>query len=185
MPAFYLTLLAVLLSGIGARDQGVVATLSLRQQRRPAILVMALATSLACAGLAAFAAHTLLESLPPPARMIFAAIALGLAGAESLLLGPVRAWKEPTHSLGALGLVLLAHQIGDAARFVIFGLGVGMAAPVVSGLAGFLGGAVLLGFAWAFPQEASRPRWRLVRRGAGGALLLAALYLLIVQMRIL
>ncbi|MCJ2183108.1 hypothetical protein MTR62_10455 [Novosphingobium sp. 1949] len=185
MPAFYLTFLAVLLTGIGARDQMTVAALSARQGGRPAILIVVLACTLVTAAFASWAAIAMLERLPAPARMIFAGIALGLAGLESLLFTKRRAPREPTHSLGALGFVLLGHQITDAARFVIFAMGVAMAAPFVSGLAGALGGSALVGAAWAFPQLATQASLRWVRRGAGVILLLIALNVALVQMRIL
>lgn len=184
MPAFYLTLLAVLLAGFGARDQATVAALSERQAQRPGILITALVSAVATAIAAAFAAQWMLGELPPPARMIFVAIALGFAGLESLVLAPRRALQEPTHSLGALLLVLLAHQITDAARFVVFAMGVGMAAPVASGVAGVIGGAVLIGFAWGLPATFERPLVRGLRRASGGVLVLVALYLVFAQLRI-
>jgi len=41
MTGFYFTFLAVLLTGLGARDQHVVAGLSLRQRNRPGVLIIA------------------------------------------------------------------------------------------------------------------------------------------------
>src|SRR3546814_5120950 len=83
-----------------------------------------------------------------------------MAGLESMILAPRRDLLEPTHSLGALALVLLAHQVTDAARFLVFGMGVGFAAPLASGAAGVIGGFVLAGFAWAFPQLLDKPAAR-------------------------
>ncbi|EQB17776.1 hypothetical protein, partial [Novosphingobium lindaniclasticum] len=136
MPAFYLTLITVLLAGFGARDQMTIAGLSARQGQRPGVLLVALLSAVSTAALAAWLAGLMLGQLPPPARAIFAAIALGLAGLESLIVVPRRRPAEPTNSLGALLLVLLASQITDAARFLIFGMGVGMAAPLAAGAAG-------------------------------------------------
>lgn len=184
MPAFYLTFLAVLLAGFGARDQVTIAALSKRQGGRPGILVVALLSALATAVFAAFAAHWMLGELPPPARTIFAAIALGMAGGESLLLAPRREFREPTHSLGALLIVLLAHQVTDAARFIVFGMGVGMGAPLASGAAGLLGGAVLVCLAWAMPAWLGQPLQRWIRRLSGAVLLCVAGYLLLSQMHI-
>ncbi|MEE4453968.1 hypothetical protein [Novosphingobium resinovorum] len=175
MPAFYLTLIAVLLAGFGARDQLIVAGLSLRQGRRPAVLVVALLTCIATAALAAWAAALMLERLPPPARTIFAAIALALAGLESMILAPRRDLREPTNSLGALALVLLAGQLTDAARFLVFGMGVGLAAPSTAGVAGALGGIVLATFAWRCPELLGAPAARWTRRVTGTVLVLAAL----------
>lgn len=185
MPAFYLTLIAVLLAGLGARDQGTVAALALRQGQRPAVLIVALASAVATALCAAYAAHFMLMQLPPPARTIFAAIALGMAGLESLVLAPRRNMREPTNSLGALGLVLLAQQLTDAARFVIFGMGVGMAAPWAAGAAGVLGGGVLAAFAWARPDLLATPLARVTRRVMGGLLVLAAITMFLSEFGIL
>ncbi|EJL28295.1 hypothetical protein [Novosphingobium sp. AP12] len=174
MPAFYLTLIAVLLAGLGARDQVTVAGLAARQGRRPAVLIVAVVASVFTALIAAYAARFMLAQLPPPARTIFAAIALGLAGLESMVLSPRKTPREPTNSLGALALVLVAHQIVDAARFVIFGMGVGFAAPWYAGAAGAAGGAVLVAFAWARPDLLALPAARWTRRAAGLLLLLTA-----------
>jgi hypothetical protein len=184
MPAFYLTLVAVLLAGIGARDQVTVAGLALRQGQRPAILVVALMTTAVTAVLAGYAAWFMLKQLPPPARTIFAAIALGMAGVESLVLAPRRNPREPTHSLGALLLVLLAHQITDSVRFVIFGMGVGLAGPIPAAAAGLLGGSLLVGFGWLRPDLPGMPVARRVRRLIGLALALVALVIFLREVRI-
>lgn len=185
MPAFYLTLIAVLLAGLGARDQMTLASLALSQGRRPAVLIVAAATATATALFAAYAAGFMLEQLPPPARTIFAAIALALAGLESLVLAPRRTLREPTNSLGALVLVLLAQQVTDATRFVIFGMGVGLASPWASGAAGVLGGVVLVSFAWARPDLLGTPSARWTRRAMGGLLLLAAITMFLLEFGLL
>lgn len=185
MPAFYLTLIAVLLAGIGARDQVTIAGLALRQGRRPGVLLVGLLSATATALLAAYAARLMLAELPPPARAIFAAIALGMAGIESMVLVPRRNPAEPTNSLGALLLVLLAQQVTDAARFLVFGLGVGLAAPVMAGAAGVLGGAALVTMAWARPEFLERPLARWTRRVVGALLTFSALVLALREFRIL
>lgn len=185
MPAFYLTLIAVLLAGIGARDQVTVAGLALAQGRRPGVLIVALACAVTTAVFAAGAARIVLAELPPPARTIFASIALGMAGLESMVLAPRRDPREPTHSLGALLLVLLMHQVTDAPRFLVFGLGVGLAGPVPAGLAGILGGCTLVTFAWAWPHLLESPAARWLRRGVGALLVLVALAIFLSEIGIL
>lgn len=185
MPAFYLTLLAVLLAGFGARDQLAVAGLALRQGRRPALLIVAVLCACATGGLAAWLAAKMIPILPPPARSLFAAIAIGLAGVESMLLVPRRGLREPTNSLGAAALVLIAHQVTDAARFLVFGLSVGMAAPIASGAGGVLAGAVLVTFAWAVPEYLERPTARWARRGVGALLALVAAAMLLAESGVL
>lgn len=185
MPAFYLTLIAVLLAGIGARDQVTLAGLASAQGRRPAVLIVGLASAVATAVFAAWAARVILMELPPPARTLFAAIALGMAGLESMILTPRRDPREPTHSLGALLLVLLMHQITDAPRFLIFGLAVGLAGPIPAAMGGILGGAVLVTFAWLWPQRLDTPAARWTRRMVGGLLALAALAMFLSETGIL
>ena len=175
MPAFYLTLIAVLLAGFGARDQVTIAGLGLKQGQRPGVLIVAITSAALTGAFAGYAAHFMLDQLPPPARTIFAAIALGMAGLESLILAPRRDPREPTSSLGALALVLLAHQVTDAARFVIFGMAVGFASSWHAGAAGILGGVALVSFAWARPDLLGMPAARMIRRIVGGLLLLAAI----------
>lgn len=174
MPAFYLTFIAVLLSGFGARDQVTVAGIAQRQGQRPALLIVAIICTLLTAGFAAYASQVMLQLLPPPARTIFAAIALGLAGLESMILAPRRDPREPTNSLGALALVLVAHQVTDAARFVIFGMGVGLAGPWAAGSAGALGGVILLSLVWAKPDLLRSAAARWTRRVVGALLTVAA-----------
>lgn len=177
MSAFYLTFVATLLAGFGARDQLTVAGLSLRQGRRPAVLVVAMVITVATAAAAAYLATIMLAQLPPPARTLFAALALGIAGLESLVLAPRNSPREPTNSLGALMLVLLARQAMDAARFLVFGMGVGMAGPWAAGAAGALAGFVLMLFAWRRPELLSSPVVPQVRRLAGALLLVATVAL--------
>lgn len=175
MSAFFITLIAVLLAGCGARDQIDIAGLTSRQGKRPGVLFIAIGCALVTAAFAAWAATVFSTMLPPPARIWFVAIALGLAGGESLLFTPKPAPREPTHSLGALALLLLAHQVTDAARFIVFGITAGMAAPVVAGMAGALGGSVLVAVGWAVPEVVTSPQARLARRLVGALLVIVAI----------
>lgn len=184
MPAFYLTLIAVLLAGIGARDQVTIAGLASRQGQRPGVLLIALLSAAATASLAGYGAHLMLHELPPPARAIFAAIALGMAGIESMALTPRRKPAEPTNSLGALLIVLLAQQVTDAARFLVFGLGVGMAAPVMAGVAGGVGGGSLVALAWARPDVLDNPAYGWVRRVVGAVMCLSAAVIALQEFRL-
>lgn len=175
MGAFYLTLIAVLLSGVAARDQMTIAALTRRQGQRLGVLIVGLALAALTCAAAAYVAAEVLRTLPPPARHILATIVLALGGLESLILSPRKEPREPTHSLGALGIVLLASQLTDAARFTLFGLAVGTGAPLVAGLGGGLAGLVLVAVAWAFPEVFATRGMRIARRIVGGLLLLAAI----------
>ncbi|MET1755198.1 hypothetical protein ABVV53_06985 [Novosphingobium sp. RD2P27] len=175
MGPFYLTLMAVLLSGVAARDQVTIAALTRSQGQRFGVLALSLTVGVLTSAAAAYAASEVLAILPPPARPILAAIAVGLAGLESLVLSPRENPREPTHSLGALVIVLVAHQLIDAARFTLFGLAVGTGAPLAAGLGGALAALLLAGAAWMWPQAFIATGIRVARRVVGAALLFAAL----------
>jgi Ca2+/H+ antiporter, TMEM165/GDT1 family len=172
-----LALLAVLIAGLGARDQLTVAALSRNIGQRPATLVMALAVCCATATFAGWAATTIAPLMTGPARHFLAALALAFAGGEALLLPPGRSAKEATHSLAALTIVLFAQQLTDAARFLIFGIALATGEWIPSVLGGAIGGIVLLSAAWAVPELFTWQRLRRVRRGLGVAMLLVALWL--------
>ena len=174
MSAFYLAFLAVLLAGLGARDQTTVAAIALRQRGRPAVLLTGLLVSLGTAAFAAWAALYVIPLLVPKARLVMVAIALAGAGAEALWPFTAKRMEEPTASLGALAIVLAAHQLTDAARFLVFALAAFFTAPVAAGIGGAAAGAVSLGLAWLLPDLFGDARLRLVRRTTGVLLLLVA-----------
>lgn len=174
MSAFYLAFLAVVLAGLGARDQVTVAGLALRQRARPGLLLAGLAVSVATAAFAAWAGSIVAPLLAGRARLVMTAFALGFAAVESLWPFAPRQPEEPTASLGALALVLLAHQLTDAARFLVFALAVTFAAPVAAGIGGALAGAASLAAAWMLPEVFADARLGWARRTVGAALLLAA-----------
>lgn len=176
MTGFYFTLIAVLVVGFGARDQITVAGLALRQGSRPGILLVGVGVSIATAAFAAWGATLVAPMLVPKARLILAAMALGLAGAEALVMMPRRRPREPTASLGALTIVLFAHQLTDAARFLVFAIAVASSAPIPSAIAGAVGGSVLIAVGWAAPEAVTHPRVRTARRIAGAAVLLIAAF---------
>jgi hypothetical protein len=185
MAAFYLTLIAVLLSGVAARDQVTIAALTRAQGQRFGVLATAIVCAGATSAIAAYAAAQFLTTVPVPARPILEAIALGLAGLESLILSPRRDPREPTHSLFALALVLVAHQVTDAARFTLFGLAIGMGAPLAAGLGGGLAGIVLVASAWSFAGFFTARPIRVLRRTVGALLLLVAIAMFLTSRGIL
>jgi hypothetical protein len=177
MTAFYYTFFGVLLAGVGARDQVTVAGLSRSQGARPGVLLTGLAVAIATAAFAAWAASVVAPLLAPRVRLVMVAIALAFAGVEALWPFAAKQPEEPTASLGALGIVLLAHQLTDAARFLIFALGVALAAPVMAGIGGAAAGAVAIAAGWMLPEVFGNPRVRLVRSAVGAFTLFAALIL--------
>ncbi len=178
MTGYILTFIAVLLAGVGARDQIALASLVRSHGARPGLLVIAVIVSIASCALAGWAATLIAPSLPNGnARLFLAALALGFAGGEALVLSPGRDAKEPTHSLAALAVVLAFYQLTDAARFLVFGIGVASSAPLSAALGGAAASIVLLGAAWSVPELFVWHRLRGVRRVIGAVLLALALYL--------
>lgn len=147
MSAALLAFLAAILAGLGARDQMLVAGLAARRFLPPGVLLLAVATSVGTALAAAWAGEALVGELTPRARIICAGIAAGVAGLECLVIRPRTAPEEPTRSVFAHAIVLIAHQLTDGARFLIFAIAVASAAPDAAALGGAAGGAasVVLG----------------------------------------
>ncbi|HEY0958589.1 MAG TPA: hypothetical protein VGE05_04870 [Novosphingobium sp.] len=180
MSGFLFAFLAVLLACVGARDLSAVAGLVERQGARPGVLVTGIASSIATAVITAWAASFVAPMLAADARTVLGAMALAFAGGESLLLsGRLRKPEEPTLSLGALALVLLARQLTDAARFLVFGIAVATGAPVAAGMGGAFGGAAGIALAWMAPMAANDARIGMIRRAIGIVLLGVALYVVL------
>jgi len=172
-------LLAALLAGLGARDQMLVANLSARFGPRPMLLATAIASGALASGLAAWASREVSAELSHAALLLLAALSLGMAGAESLLLSPGKAPREPTNSLGAAAIVLFADQITDTARFLILAIALASEQPLAAGVGGAVGGAVALwlGAAQARWLVGAGPLLRSIRSGAGFLLLIAGVVL--------
>ena len=174
MSAALFALLAALLAALGARDQLLVAQMTVRQGPRPGLLLVAVLSSASTCAAAAWLATVMVAELPSiPARLVFAGLALALAGGEALLLGARRPPAEPTHSLFAALAVIAAQQITDAARFIVLALALLTAAPIAAGIGGAAGTALALGFAWIAPDLVSRSELAKLRRLAGLFLLAA------------
>jgi hypothetical protein len=179
MSAAFFTLIACLLTGLGARDQLLVAGLAARNGQHWALLVAAAVSAVATAALAAIASFAIAPVLAdnPAGRQLFAGIALALAGLEMLLLKPKPLGSEPTQSLGATAIVLFAHQLTDALRFTVFALAVATGAPIAAGLGGAAGAAAVVAVGWLAPDELAHRNLRAMRIGAGVVILLVAGYL--------
>lgn len=176
MSGFLFAFLAVVVCGIGARDQVLVATLTRVQGQRPALLLAALAAALATTCLAGWAADRLLAELDPPARTMFAAFALILAGLEVLVLRTLREPAEPTGSLFAAFIVVAALQITDGARFLVLALGVATASPVTAAMGGAVASMALVGAGSLAPHLPTAAPIRPLRRVAGSLLVLVGLW---------
>jgi Ca2+/H+ antiporter, TMEM165/GDT1 family len=174
MVGFLLAFIATVLVGLGARDQILVAGIAARQDQRPALLLVALVSAALAAAAAVWLASSFAPQLEPAARRMLAVLALGLAAIEMIALRPKAAPSEPTESLGAFGLVLLALQLLDAARFLLFGIVVASVLPGAAGLGGALGGMAVVAIGWAGSDSLTQGPLAQVRRWLGLALLVVA-----------
>lgn len=177
MSGLLLALFATLMAGLGARDMVLAGRISAANGRAGGLVAVALACAAVSSALAAVAAAFVLPLLTPDARVMLAGMALALAGLEALVLRPGRKPVEPTHSLGAFALVLLALQVTDPVRFVVFAVSVGTAAPIPAAIGGAVASSVLLATAISLPDLADSDGLRLARRGVGAVLLLIGLWL--------
>ena len=124
-------LIACCLACVGGRDQMLLAVLTSRHGLRRGLVAAALATGALTSALAAIAAVAMAGEVPThTGRLFVAALAMLLAGGESLLRRPRLAAREPTHSLGATAMVLLADQVMDPARFLVFAFAISTEAPL-------------------------------------------------------
>jgi putative Ca2+/H+ antiporter (TMEM165/GDT1 family) len=174
MTAALLAFLAVAIVGLGARDQILVARMSARAPRMALVPVVAIASALATTAAMVWGAWRIAPLMPEPARLLFAALALGAAAFELIVIQPRPGPEEPTRSLGAFAIVFLAQQLGDAARFVVLGLAVAAQMPMAAGLGGALGSVVVLGAGWLGGSELIALNLRPARRILGLILLLIA-----------
>lgn len=176
MIPFYLTFVAVLLSGLAARDQVTVASQSRAHGRRLPALALAVLVSILSAAFAGWAATLILPLMAPAARVFLCAMAVGFAGVESLVIAPRASGREPGGSFAVFGLTMLVHQLTDAARFIVFGIAVAAQAPVTAAAGGALGGIALVGAAWAFPDVVLAAKARIARRLLGVGFILVGAY---------
>ncbi|WP_309622584.1 hypothetical protein [Novosphingobium sp.] len=173
MAGFLFAMLAVLATGLGARDQVLVAHMAPRR----AVLAVALVCTLIASLLAGWAGQSVAPLMTAPARMFLVAMALGLAALELLVIRPGRKPIEPTQSLGAFFLVLLAQQLFDASRFTLFAIAAASPAAWTAVAGGILGSATSVSAGWLGGATWQARPLTLVRRGLGAAMLLLALYL--------
>lgn len=149
MDVFLLSLLLVFAIALGGRDQLVIAGIADRLGRSPLLLVTGIGCAIISASLMAWLGSTFAAMLPYRGAQMLVAFALAAAALE--LAFPVRLKEpaEPTRSLGAIGLVLLARQLGDGARFVVFAFAALAHFPFLSALGGGLAGAAAIALGWA------------------------------------
>jgi len=174
MTGMLLALLAVLCTGFGARDQLVLAGVVARHGPRPALLLIGMISAVTATGIVVAASDLLAGIAGRDAHLILAAVAAGAAGLELLNARRIRLPEEPTHSLGAFALVLLALQLTDPVRLLVFAIAVATWTPLTSWLGGSVGSAALMLGAWLGGARLLTQRAVPVRRALGGIVLVAA-----------
>ncbi|MGI8944532.1 MAG: TMEM165/GDT1 family protein [Qipengyuania sp.] len=150
--SLFLALAAVLLTGLGGRDQLLVARLSHRLGARPLLLGVGVAVSAISAAGMAWAGALIGGQLSDSAETMLVAIALLLAALELLWPQRDKPLREPTRSLGAAVIVLLARQFCDGPRLLIFAIAAAMGSPALAAIGGAIGGAAALALGWTMGE---------------------------------
>lgn len=174
MAAFLLALVAVFAVSLGGRDQLLVARLAERLGRGGGLMAVGALASAASALAMAAAGLAMALVLPAAAAVMLVAMALLIAAAELAWQRKAALPGEPTRSLFATFVVILARQAGDAARFCVFALAAGGSAWL-AGIGGALGGTAALALGIALAGELDRWPLRAIRRALAGLLLVAAI----------
>jgi hypothetical protein len=175
MPALFLALLTSALAMLAARPTLLTARLAEALGARAGLLAACWITAIATSAVAGWGGAWLGPQMAPAAKGMFVALALAISGLELLFLRARAKPGEPTRSLGAIFLVLLAEQVTDAARFFVLALAVATAGPSLAAAGGALGSGVVMTAAWAAggAWEARLPLTA-IRFGVGGLFVLAA-----------
>ncbi len=177
MDGFLLALLLVAALATGGRDQLMVALWAQQLGRSGQLLGVAMACACLSAAVMAWVGAEFAALLPRRAAQMLVAFALALAAAELAWPARAPAAQEPTRSLGALAIVLLARQLGDGARFAVFALAAWSVWPVTAGLGGAIGGAAAVALGWAAGAH-RLARWplKVLRWALAAGLAVAALF---------
>lgn len=179
MPAFFLAFLAALsltaAGREGVRSARLSAGFAPPAGAPPGLLLALWLSAIATSALAAWAGALLAPQLPGAARQMFVALALLVAAVELVLLRAPRAPAEPTRSMGAILLVLLASQLTDSTRLVVAALALATGEPLLAAAGGALGsGAALTLAALGGASWEKRLPLRPLAIALAAALLLAA-----------
>ncbi len=176
MDAFLLALILTFAIALGGREQLIIAQFSSQLERNVPLLIIGGACAIASAAAMAYAGASMSAILPRRAAEMLVAFALGIAAFELAWRVKLKPMKEPTRSYVAIGAVLLARQIGDAARFAIFALAAWTVYPTTALIGGALGGVAAVALGWsAGLTKMQRLPLRYLRFGLAGCLLVAAL----------
>ncbi|QDH35895.1 hypothetical protein [Porphyrobacter sp. YT40] len=177
MDGFLIAALLTFALATGGRDQWMVARWADGLGPSRGLLAVAVLSAIASAAAMAWIGAEFAALLPRRAGQMLVAFALGAAALELAFPVRLKSPQEPTRSLGAIAIVLLARQIGDGARFAVFALAAWSAVPFTAGLGGALGGAAAVAAGWS-AGGATLARWplRTLRLILAAGLALAALF---------
>ena len=171
MPAFFLTMMACLVITLGGREQVRTARLAAGLGKSAILLVIVWVCAIATSAIAAWVATLMAPLMPGQAKQMFVAIALLLSAAELAFLRAGPAPKEPTRSAGAIGIVMFAAQLTDAARFLVMALTLQTGEPVLAAAGGAFGSGLALTLALLAASEwGARVPQRLLSYLAAGVL---------------
>ena len=175
--SFFIALVLTVIAALGGRDQLLVARIRAAGAQRGGLplLVIGIACAVLTGALAAWAGGVVDAMISDAAETMLVAFALGLAGLELLWPNREKRLLEPTRSLGAIALVLLARQVSDGPRFVIFALAASSGAPLLTGVGGAAGAAVAIALGWSLGAALERLPLRPVRLALGTIIVVAAI----------
>ena len=165
MSSFLFGFAAAFLLTIGARDQVLVARMA--GVLGAPILFAALLAGAVTAGAMALAGDAIAGLLPTAAQRMLVAMAMVFAAFELFWPARDKRPEEPTRSLFAALVVLLARQWGDAARFLLFALAAATALPAFVAAGGAIGAACALAGGWALREDLEAVPLRPLRLAMG------------------
>lgn len=177
MTSFLFAMVASFLAATGSRDQLLVAHLRERLGSSYALLLLAMATAIATAFIAAWFGSTLAGQLSSDAATMFVAIAMLLAAVECAWPNRARTPQEPTRSLGAIGIVFFLRQLTDASRFLIAAFAAALASPMLAASGGAIGGSAAVCFGWFLSGKLEHLPLRAIRLCLAAVLFLLAIWL--------
>lgn len=177
MTSFLFAMVASFLAATGSRDQLLVAHLRERLGASYALLLLAAATAIATAFIAAWFGSTLAGQLSSDAATMFVAIAMLLAAVECAWPNRARTPQEPTRSLGAIGIGLFLRQLTDASRFLIAAFAAALASPMLGASGGAIGGTAAVFLGWFLGGKLEHLPLRVIRLCLAAVLFLLAVWL--------
>lgn len=147
--------MAVALTSFGGRDQLLLARMAQRRGQAGTLLAVGWFSAIATALFMAWAGQFIGGLMPQAAQVMLVALALLFAAVELAWQGRKvdAAPQEPTHSLGALFIVMLARQLGDSPRFIVFALAIWSSNGWLAAMGGALAGGAGLTLGWLLGEE--------------------------------